>query len=70
MKPETLARKATVFQAAVAKDLFPTGGKLVCSVCDETRGFTLDDAKRFIAYGWPEHCGLTMRLDGTWKASQ
>lgn len=46
----------------VARDAFPHGAHLKCTnpECDRGERVTQADCARYLANGWPTHCGATM----------
>lgn len=48
----------------VAAEAFPKGAHLKCwnPKCDRGERITTADCARYLASGWPEHCGQTMQL--------
>jgi hypothetical protein len=48
----------------MATAAFPTGAWLKCAnpACNRGERVTREQAARYLATGWPTHCGLTMEL--------
>jgi hypothetical protein len=48
----------------IAADAFPNGAWLKCHDprCDRGERVTTATAAEYLAHGWPQHCGQTMRL--------
>ncbi len=59
----------------IAKDAYPQGGTLRCQTCGLEISFTTEDAAKYLAHGWPQHCGKTMLSspavdDGFWTEGE
>lgn len=48
--------------ANIAADVYPNGGVLECNVCHARAPFSVQDAARYLATGWPTHCGQSMKF--------
>lgn len=59
---EIIAR-AQGLHAAIGKDIVQPGDYHECASCGHTQPLTAADAARYLAHGWPRHCGKEMR----WK---
>lgn len=46
---------------AMATDVAPLGGLLRCTTCGAEHVLSENRIARFLASGWPQHCGYTMR---------
>jgi hypothetical protein len=49
----------------VATDVWPNGVALRCTVCDHRETHDAAAAGRFLAHGWPTHCGQTMTVQSS-----
>lgn len=48
---------------SVAEDVFPRGATLYCATCGLREHATVEDCARYLARGWPTHCGYTMHTE-------
>ena len=46
----------------IAKDVWPNGGVLGCSVCGHEKEMSTRDGAYYLCSGWPKCCGITMHL--------
>ncbi len=60
---EQVATLAAGIHSAIAGDVWPHGGRLTCQICGYSRPFTVEEAARYLAQGWPKHCDVTMRSE-------
>lgn len=62
--PEQLARLAgDGLQRSIAKDVWPNGATLSCLACGQRLVITSWQCGKYLASGWPKHCGATMRCE-------
>ena len=55
--------RARGLHSKVGADMVEQGfHTLTCDECDEKRTITPDEFGRYLASGWPKHCGHTMKL--------
>lgn len=58
------AKQIVTAHRTIAADAFPKGAVLTCSRCGYRETATSERVGRFLATGWPQHCGLTMLAEG------
>jgi hypothetical protein len=46
----------------IAGDVWPKGATLTCATCGHAEHATSEDCGRYLARGWPKHCGQTMTV--------
>lgn len=51
-------------QQRIAADVWPDGARLACLTCGMLVRIPATQAGAYLKYGWPTHCGATMRLTG------
>lgn len=47
----------------IAREVYPRGALLLCQKCAHTQGATTEDCARYLARGWPMHCGQDMKAE-------
>lgn len=47
----------------IATDVWPSGALLRCGVCGHEVRATPAECGRYLAKGWPAHCGVTMEME-------
>lgn len=50
-------------QRGIAADVWPKGATLECKRCDHAEHATSAECGRYLARGWPKHCGETMTVE-------
>lgn len=56
-----IIRNAQTLQSSIARDIAPLGGILRCTTCGQEEPLSEAQIGRYLASGWPKHCGYTMR---------
>ena len=58
---DELIGRALNLHENMGNDLAALGGVLRCKVCGAEQTLTGADISRYLAQGWPKHCGTGMR---------
>jgi hypothetical protein len=62
MTQQSILHAARTLHADITSDVWPNGATLQCKACDHTQHATAQDCARYLANGWPRHCGQPMTL--------